>query len=433
MKTGRKQKHHTDSKTGLPVIGLTRRPDGRWRIIGTQTTFTEHDEQQAIERFRNLKTHGLTAQDIADIGPITYVGSPAFAIIHGFHLTKAPDAEKRMWKWIGEEIRKAPLLRARMTGIEEIGYFKKVKPAKALPTFKALEQIWKDHYAKSKEQKRRVLHAWADFKKATGVVVLDDITPEVCIAYRDAIYARQITGKMQSNIFTRIRRLFTFAKSRAVAIKELGTVIENLKLLVPNESGTSLDPQPIELADWKQLLATAEGDDRAMILLMLNGAFYVQEVIRLKWSEIKDNCIVTHRNKEGRMIRVCVLWRETLDALKKVKKSGEFIFYNYAGKPLGPKGADKRFRKLRDHAKIKVTSSQLRDGAATAAAQANVNERLLNLLLGHRSGMNDHYVKRNPKMCIPACEAVHSHYFPKGQSLRKDGAVTMRDRNRETP
>lgn len=31
-----------------------------------------------------------------------------------------------------------------------------------------------------------------------------------------------------------------------------------------------------------------------MILLMLNGAFYCAEVIRLKWTDIINGCIVTH-------------------------------------------------------------------------------------------------------------------------------------------
>jgi hypothetical protein len=87
MKTGRKQKHWTNTKTGKPIDGLTRRPDGRWRIIGTQITYTEHDEQRAIERFYNLKTHGLNQQEIDELKlePVTYVGSPAFAMLHGFY------------------------------------------------------------------------------------------------------------------------------------------------------------------------------------------------------------------------------------------------------------------------------------------------------------------------------------------------------------
>src|SRR5687768_3275105 len=53
-KAGRKQKHFIDPATGLPVVGLTRRPDGRWRIIGTHKTFREPDERRAIEKFLRM-------------------------------------------------------------------------------------------------------------------------------------------------------------------------------------------------------------------------------------------------------------------------------------------------------------------------------------------------------------------------------------------
>ena len=58
-----------------------------------------------------------------------------------------------------------------------------------------------------------------------------------------------------------------------------------------------------------------------------------------------------------------------------------------------------------------VTGSQLRDGAATAAASANVNSDLCKILRGHGCGIDDHYVKRNPKMVAPACAAISEAYL----------------------
>ncbi len=54
MKTGRKQIDHRNTLTGKPVVGLSKMKDGRWRIIGTQTRFSEADEQRAIARFEEL-------------------------------------------------------------------------------------------------------------------------------------------------------------------------------------------------------------------------------------------------------------------------------------------------------------------------------------------------------------------------------------------
>jgi integrase len=188
-------------------------------------------------------------------------------------------------------------------------------------------------------------------------------------------------------------------------------VLGYLALLSPSETTVSIDPRPIEVADWKKLLAKAQGDDRAMVLLMLNCAMYLQEVIKLQWSDVREGCLVTHRAKTGKCVRVAVLWKETLDALVEVARRGPFIFYNYAGVPLGIKGAEKRFRDLRNAAGVGVTSSQLRDGAYTAAVEANVTSNLCQLLVGHRSGIADHYVKRKPTMVAPACTAIYIAYF----------------------
>ena len=63
----------------------------------------------------------------------------------------------------------------------------------------------------------------------------------------------------------------------------------------------------MEVGDWRTLCAAGEGRDEAMIRLMLNGCFYIQKVIDLRWDDIKDGCIVTNRRKTGKCIRVRVL------------------------------------------------------------------------------------------------------------------------------
>lgn len=49
-KRGRPQKPYQTS-WNLPIPGLARDPDGRWRILATGQRFTEHDERRAIARF----------------------------------------------------------------------------------------------------------------------------------------------------------------------------------------------------------------------------------------------------------------------------------------------------------------------------------------------------------------------------------------------
>jgi hypothetical protein len=100
--------------------------------------------------------------------------------------------------------------------------------------------------------------------------------------------------------------------------------------------------------------------------------------------------------------------------LKALHVAAHSIFYNYAAAPISIKGAEKRFRALRDRAELDATSSQLRDGAYTAAVEANVTSNLCQLLVGHRSGIADHSVKRKPTMVAPACEAIRTLYGPFG-------------------
>jgi integrase len=418
-KAGRKQKHHIDSKTRLPVVGLTRRPDGRWRIIGTHKTFREPDEQKAIKHFRELANPFAEAEKkFGRAFPLQ--GTPFEDLTRGFTVHN----EDRFYAWIAAQIRTRPLFMAERTGIEQLGYLRDLKPPEPLPTFTEIEQAWEDHFKKSAEQKRRVLAAWRDFKRTTEARGISDITPKTAIAYRDSVQGRKLSPKMESNLFTRIRRLFTFARSREIAPDALAKVIDALKRLVPSDSPVSLDPQPIEPGAFHKLLGAADAEDSAMLLLMLNGGYYCAEVVRLKWDLIRDGCIVTHRAKHGRVVRACVLWRETLDALSRVKRAGEYIFNAYTGKRLGTKGAELRFRKLRKRAGVpeSVTSSHLRDGAATAMAEAGVTDKHQAIVMGHRSGISDHYVKRNPKMVAPASAAIHRHYFASGAAKRRGGS-----------
>ncbi len=415
---------------GEPVVGLHRLADGRWRISGPEKiTFTEPDERLAIARFHDIQAKRnpkgswvdlpVGEADIHQIGPLVEKAKKGRITItiprdprKPVEVARGYD-EPAIWAWMREQIISQPKWCAERLGIEEIGWLTTLKKPEVLPSFKEIEAVWSEHFAKSAEQRRRVLHGWGDFKKTTAIKTLDEITPAVAIAYRDEVYKRGWSPKMQENVFTRVRRLFTFARQREIAPDALAKVIDALKRLVPSDTTVSLDPHPIEPEHFHDLLDAAGPEDRAMLLLMLNGGYYCGEVVRLKWSLIKDGCIVTHRAKEGRCVRVCTLWPETIEALAKVPRKIDHIFVAYTGKALGVKGAEKRWRDLRERAKVPahVTSSHLRDGAATAMASAGISDKLFAVLMGHRSGIGDHYTKRNPQMVRPACDAIRARYL----------------------
>lgn len=99
-KTGRKRKDFTDPATGLPVIGLSRMTDGRWRIIGTQTRFSEPDPQTAIEQYRKLAEGESEAS--------------VYQRIWGRQ--QLPMTMDQWWAYVAKEIRLRPQWVAKKTG-----------------------------------------------------------------------------------------------------------------------------------------------------------------------------------------------------------------------------------------------------------------------------------------------------------------------------
>jgi hypothetical protein len=112
-----------------------------------------------------------------------------------------------------------------------MAYLRDVEEPEPVPNFDELEQAWKRHFKSSLEQKRKCPIAFADFRAVTQIATVEDIKPHVVVAYRDAVYARNLTGKSQSNLFTRIRRYLSFFRDRAIAIDTINRALGYLALL----------------------------------------------------------------------------------------------------------------------------------------------------------------------------------------------------------
>jgi integrase len=390
-KRGRKSKPHI-AADGRHINGLRHRAhDNRW-ILADGRTFAEPDETAAIRRYEELM--GCAESQ------------PARMMRERFEF-----GERDFWQRVADEIRARPHWVAEQTGIEQIGYLTELKPPTPLPAPAELRSLWEQHATCGVEYMKQARKGWDHFIATTGISSIREITPELAVDYNDALHQSGYGSRTQKHMIDGMRRVLTFARGRAVAMEAISKSLTYLKLLKASGKTTSTDPKPIEVEEWQKLLAKAEGDDRAMLLLMLNGSYYIGEVIDLEWDDIKAGGIVTHREKQGQCVRVCVLWQETLDALAKMKRRGPKLFHTYQGLPIKVCGAFRRFRELAEAAKVKVTPSQLRDGAYTAAVESGASFALCQLLNGHRTGMADHYVKRNPKMVAPACEAIRRKYL----------------------
>lgn len=198
-KTGRKRKDFTNPETGRPVVGLTRRPDGRWRVIGSHQTFREPDVKKAIAHFYELigekkfEGVGLSPEEIEWLKtPASehVERNSATEIARGFALIgKRDEAWRRFWRYVGSEINERPKWVAKQTGIEWLGYGPTLKPPKPLPKFEELEKVWSTHAKCSVLQRKKVLRAWQDFTETAEVDGLEDITPEVVVAYQDEVHS----------------------------------------------------------------------------------------------------------------------------------------------------------------------------------------------------------------------------------------------------
>lgn len=420
MPAGRKKAvYHPVSIKCDPVIGLMRLKDGRWRASGPEKyTFTRADEAQAIAHFRHweAKNNGEKvvrfelSRPSDDSDPDT-CPRPVRCDSPTGPLTIVID-ESDYWAMVRRDILTRPEYVAERTGISKLAHLEAVEEPPPLPTFRAMKDAWLDHCRASQEQRRKVLHDFEDFEETTGVKSLKEITSEAVIRYRDHVYARGLSGKSQQNLFTRIRRLVTHTRGRAMAVEECGRVLQCLSLLTPSETTVSLDPRPIGVDEWKKLLNAATGtEDQAMLLLMLNCGMYLAEVIALRWQDFKGEHLITHRKKTDRVVRIASLWPRTQHAMDALPRTEQHLFIANHGGRLGIKGAELRWRTLRTRAGVETTSSQIRDGAATAAADAGVDEKVVRLLLGHRTGISDHYAKRAPAQVKPACDAIFARYM----------------------
>ena len=110
------------------------------------------------------------------------------------------------------------------------------------------------------------------------------------------------------------------------------------------------------------------------------------------------------RGKTG-VPRVAVLWRRTVEAIKayqaEARHESSYLFVGRTGQPYDGNHVGRNFRRIRSEAGVPddVEFAHIRDGAYSAAFNADgVEEKHAKVLAGHRSGMSDAYVKRNPPL-----------------------------------
>jgi integrase len=323
-------------------------------------------------------------------------------------------------------------------------------PQKTITLADALKHYKAKLKKPSVAEQKQVKWAWQAFTKAMGVRTLKDVTKEKVNAWASKLLERY-SPKMARNRLARVRVVLRYNEKHEHDLFNCQRLLRYIAALELPEQELP-DPKPISVADFQKLLnaaqAWAKEDDHftywpAMLLTALNCCYYAIDLIRLPVAavDLAKGTICFDRGKTN-TARVAVLWPRTVEALKPIlagREKRKLVFETYRRGGWSRSGFVKAFNKLRqragfhffpidvgedeaDRTKRKklvapkglpsLEFNQIRDGAYTAAIEGGAEPMHAQILAGHRTGIKDSYVKRNPKMVADACASIEKHYFP---------------------
>jgi len=199
-----------------------------------------------------------------------------------------------------------------------------------------------------------------------------------------------------------VKAMFHWAKESEII--ERGPNLDAVKK-IPRKK---IERQTFTPEEVGRLLALANVQMRAMILLGLNCGFGCTDCAELRWDnlDLKAHRVHFPRPKTG-VDRNFILWPQTVEALKAVPVRGEFVFYTKAGNTWGwrisgkfdDKPLTRAFKKLMKRAGIAAEKGTgfytLRRTAATIVAETG-DVFAVQGILGHADlAMASTYVQKN--------------------------------------
>jgi integrase len=281
---------------------------------------------------------------------------------------------------------------------------------------------------------------WDSFADAvTPAVTVSDVSAERVRAWADSAYAPLGSGgspKMVRHRIEYVRRVFAYAARQGVDSAECERVLKEIrKIELPDLAAT--DPRPISRQHFEKLFAAADERWRAILLLALNCAFYPVDVRTVPKSaiDLEAGTLVFERAKT-KTARVAVLWSRTIDALRAYQRAephdSESVFITQYGSAYTEKGLNTAYRWLRDEAGVPdgIEFAHIRDGAYSAAIEGGADVLHAQILAGHKTGVQDHYIKRNPRMVTDACGAIERAYFGNDRGPQRTSARAQTTRSK---
>ncbi len=431
-KRGRKPKHHVTAD-GETIVGLTKRTDGRFGPVGVAGVTFGTDEATAIARFRKWEAERDGTAWEKHSGDDAKVD----AIYYGMRFTgpgkSSTGAERRLEKtalayaakykeFIRNLILTNPQKAAIELDIEELRWFDELRPP---GTSLRLEDIGNAYRSKRKKisdtWRRKVKLFWVEFVEAVGVETVAEITADDISRYHDAVWddyeKNDRSPTYVAHRFQCVKTILNHAMKQGKDHRQLRRVIDLCAMFTsPDKAGT--DPHPISREHLHALLEVSDAKWQAIFLLALNAAFYPSEVAAVKKThvDLDARTLVMDRGKTG-VPRIAVLWERTVEAIREYqagsRNESEYLFVSATGAPYNANHASRNFRRRRTEAELpeEVKFDNIRDGAYTAAVDGGADVNQAKMLAGHRVGISDHYLKRNPSMVDDACRAIEKVYF----------------------
>jgi len=306
--------------------------------------------------------------------------------------------------------------------IPQIGYLEDLEPPEpSLPLVRVGEMYRNKRRALSDGWKRKVKLFWDEFLAVVNVETVRDIAADHIEAYYNVVYDQHSEhGQSPTYVahrFQCVKSILRHAMIKGKDQEQLRRVLDLCVMLIPPEkSGT--DPHPISREHFRKLLSKSDSKWKAVFMLSLNAAFYPSEVAAVKKShlDLDGRTLVMDRGKTG-VPRIAVLWQRTIDAIREYQAEhphrSEYLFVSATGASYNANHMGRNFRKRRAEAKLpdSIEFAHIRDGAYTAAVEGGADVNNAKMLAGHRVGIADHYLKRNPRMVADACHTIEEAYF----------------------
>lgn len=432
-KVGRKPKPYVTS-WGEVVPGLARQSnDGRWRVVATGHRFTEPDERLAVHLFRQRYSSEVELVQVPVLGSgqartneeVNQILGPRAQTVYqedGDSIIIRLAHPNAVWGWLRQLLIEKPEHVAKMTGIPQVANLRHMalpRPRLALST---LIQAYREKNPSTEKAKREAIAPLERLIEHAHAKTLDDLTTDALIAFRQTIEACDSlkSSGTRRGYFGRIKAVIGFGRKVGLDPNQITACLDRCRVLWTAEPLPAPKPAPISRTHFHALLVKGGDAWRPWLLLGLNLCLHLDEVCDLRWADfnLEQGTYAAIRNKtrRQRIPRAAVLWPETIEALKRIKRVSPYVLISSHGTRFNRNTRGRAFGALRKAAGIPetVTYDCLRDASYTAAAQApGVDEKFARLLAGQRSpGLQDNYVLRNPDCVRPACDAVYRAFGP---------------------